>query len=62
MLPADEWLLYARERSKPSPVAKYVQALGGELKISAVFGDTTYTLLDDVHEPEPVKPRSRSRA
>jgi transcriptional regulator with XRE-family HTH domain len=34
-----------------SSVAKYVHALGGELKVSAVVGDTTYTLLDDVLEP-----------
>ncbi len=26
-----------------SSVARYVHALGGELKVSAVFGDTTYT-------------------
>jgi transcriptional regulator with XRE-family HTH domain len=45
-----------------SSVAKYVHALGGELKLSAVFGDTTYTLLDDVRELEPVKPPPRSRA
>jgi transcriptional regulator with XRE-family HTH domain len=35
-----------------SSIAKYVHALGGELRVSAVFGDTTYTLLDDVrHSP-----------
>ena len=45
-----------------SSVAKYVHALGGELKVSAVFGDSTYTLLDDVREVQPVKPRRRSRA
>jgi transcriptional regulator with XRE-family HTH domain len=44
------------ERSKDqmiSSVAKYVHALGGELKVTAVIGNTTYTLLDDVHEPVP---------
>jgi transcriptional regulator with XRE-family HTH domain len=45
-----------------SSVARYVHALGGELKVSAVFGDSTYTLLDDVREVQPVKRRLRSRA
>jgi transcriptional regulator with XRE-family HTH domain len=45
-----------------SSVARYVHALGGELKVSAVFGDSTYTLLDDVREVQPVKRRPRSRA
>jgi transcriptional regulator with XRE-family HTH domain len=45
-----------------SSVAKYVHALGGELKVSAVFGDATYTLLDDVREVQPVKRRPRSNA
>lgn len=44
-----------------SSVAKYVHALGGELKVSAVIGDTTYTLLDDVCEAPPRTVR-RSRA
>ncbi len=44
-----------------SSVAKYVHALGGELKVSAVVGDTTYTLLDDVREPASSGVR-RSRA
>jgi transcriptional regulator with XRE-family HTH domain len=44
-----------------SSVAKYVHALGGELKVSAVVGDTTYTLLDDVLEPASSGVR-RSRA
>jgi transcriptional regulator with XRE-family HTH domain len=42
-----------------SSVAKYVHALGGELKLTAVLGGTAYTLLDDVGEPAP---RSRARA
>ena len=33
-----------------SSIAKYVHALGGELEITARFGDTTYTLLGDVRE------------
>lgn len=43
-----------------SSVAKYVHALGGELKVSAVIGGTTYTLLDDVREAAPRMAR-RSR-
>jgi transcriptional regulator with XRE-family HTH domain len=39
-----------------SSVAKYVHALGGELKVTAVIGDATYTLLEDVRESAP-KPR-----
>ena len=33
-----------------SSIARYVHALGGELRVSAVFGDATYTLLDDVRD------------
>lgn len=33
-----------------SSVARYVHALGGKLEVSAVIGDTTYTLLDDVRD------------
>jgi transcriptional regulator with XRE-family HTH domain len=46
-----------------SSVARYVHALGGELKVTAVIGDTSYTLLDDMTK-EPPKARSsrRSRA
>ena len=33
-----------------SSIAKYVHALGGELRMTAVVGNTTYTLLDDVSE------------
>jgi transcriptional regulator with XRE-family HTH domain len=42
-----------------SSIAKYVHALGGELKMTAVVGDTTYTLLDDVSELAPRRTRSR---
>ena len=42
-----------------SSIAKYVHALGGELKMTAVVGDTTYTLLDDVGELAPRRARSR---
>ena len=44
-----------------SSVAKYVHALGGELKLTAVVGGTAYTLLDDVHESAP-RPRRRQSA
>lgn len=45
-----------------SSVAKYVHALGGELKVTAVVGGTTYTLLDDVNEAPPkARPSARSR-
>lgn len=33
-----------------SSLAKYVHALGGQLQINAVIGDTTYRLIDDVEE------------
>ena len=33
-----------------SSIARYVHALGGRLRVSAVFGETTYTLLDDVRD------------
>jgi len=33
-----------------SSLAKYVHALGGQLQINAVVGDTTYRLIDDVEE------------
>jgi len=42
-----------------SSIAKYIRALGGELKMTAVVGDTTYTLLDDVGELAPRRTRSR---
>ncbi len=31
-----------------SSIARYVHALGGHLEVTAVFGDTSYTLLDDL--------------
>jgi transcriptional regulator with XRE-family HTH domain len=42
-----------------SSVARYVHALGGELKLTAVIGGTAYPLLDDVRESAP---RRRSRS
>jgi transcriptional regulator with XRE-family HTH domain len=42
-----------------SSIARYVHALGGELKMTAVVGDTTYTLLDEVGELAPRRTRSR---
>lgn len=43
-----------------SSIAKYVHALGGELQMAAVIGDTTYTLLDDVRRLAPRRGRSRT--
>ena len=37
-----------------SSIAKYVHALGGQLQINAVVGDTTYRLIDDVNETMPL--------
>jgi transcriptional regulator with XRE-family HTH domain len=31
-----------------SSIARYVHALDGHLQVTAVFGDTSYTLLDDL--------------
>lgn len=45
-----------------SSVAKYVHALGGELKLTAVLGGTAYTLLDDVREPAPTRRVRTTRA
>jgi transcriptional regulator with XRE-family HTH domain len=45
-----------------SSVAKYVHALGGELKLTAVIGGTAYTLLDDVREASPRRRRRTTRA
>jgi transcriptional regulator with XRE-family HTH domain len=42
-----------------SSIAKYVHALGGELRVTAVIGDTTYTLLDDIRET-PARRRRRA--
>jgi len=36
-----------------SSIAKYVHALGGQLQVNAVVGDTTYRLMDDVDENVP---------
>lgn len=33
-----------------SSIARYVHALGGQLEINPVVGDTTYRLIDDVDE------------
>ena len=34
-----------------SSIARYVHALGGQLQVNAVVGNTTYRLIDDVDEP-----------
>lgn len=33
-----------------SSIARYIHALGGQLQVNAVVGDTTYRLMDDVEE------------
>jgi transcriptional regulator with XRE-family HTH domain len=33
-----------------SSIAKYIHALGGQLQVNAVVGNTTYRLIDDVDE------------
>jgi transcriptional regulator with XRE-family HTH domain len=33
-----------------SSIARYVHALGGQLQVNAVVGNTTYRLIDDVDE------------
>jgi transcriptional regulator with XRE-family HTH domain len=38
-----------------SSIAKYVHALGGQLQINAVVGDTTYRLIHDVDEETQVR-------
>ena len=38
-----------------SSIAKYVHALGGQLQVNAVVGNTTYRLIDDVDEMVPTK-------
>lgn len=43
-----------------SSIAKYVHALGGELKLTAVVGGTAYTLLDDVRESAPRRRQRQS--
>ena len=37
-----------------SSIARYVHALGGQLQINAVVGNTTYHLIDDVDETVPL--------
>lgn len=39
-----------------SSIAKYVHALGGQLQVNAVVGNTTYRLTDDVGESVSAKP------
>ena len=41
---------------KLSTVAKYIHALDGRLEITAVFGDTSIKLLDDVADEQPWNP------
>ncbi|HEY5304117.1 MAG TPA: helix-turn-helix domain-containing protein [Acidimicrobiales bacterium] len=38
-----------------SSIARYVHALGGQLQVNAVVGNTTYRLIDDVDESVPAK-------
>jgi transcriptional regulator with XRE-family HTH domain len=33
-----------------SSIARYIHALGGQLQVNAVMGNTTYRLIDDVDE------------
>ena len=37
-----------------SSIARYIHALGGQLQINAVVGNTTYRLIDDVDEDQSV--------
>jgi transcriptional regulator with XRE-family HTH domain len=39
-----------------SSIAKYIHALGGQLQVNAVVGNTTYRLIDDVDESVSAKP------
>lgn len=39
-----------------SSIARYVHALGGQLQVNAVVGNTTYRLIDDVDELASAKP------
>lgn len=39
-----------------SSIAKYIHALGGQLQVNAVVGNTTYRLIDDVVETVSAKP------
>jgi transcriptional regulator with XRE-family HTH domain len=38
-----------------SSIARYIHALGGQLQVNAVVGNTTYRLIDDVDESVPAK-------
>jgi len=38
-----------------SSIAKYIHALGGQLQVNAVVGNTTYRLIDDVDETASAK-------
>jgi transcriptional regulator with XRE-family HTH domain len=39
-----------------SSIARYIHALGGQLQVNAVVGNTTYRLIDDVDESVSAKP------
>lgn len=39
-----------------SSIARYVHALGGQLQVNAVVGNTTYRLIDDIDESVSPKP------
>ena len=39
-----------------SSIARYVHALGGQLQVNAVVGNTTYLLINDVDESVSAKP------
>jgi len=39
-----------------SSIARYIHALGGQLQVNALVGNTTYRLIDDVDESVSAKP------
>jgi transcriptional regulator with XRE-family HTH domain len=39
-----------------SSIARYIHALGGQLQVNAVVGNTTYRLIDDMDESMSAKP------
>ncbi len=39
-----------------SSIARYVHALGGQLQVNAVMGNTTYRLIDDIDESVSANP------
>ncbi len=39
-----------------SSIARYIHALGGQLQVNAVVGNTTYRLIDDLDESVSAKP------